>query len=285
VAPLALCEIFRSAAPDPPAASAELEAALVRLVARAHTAWPELGLPTEGLLGWIAARAEPDEPALAALFVEDLYLAYACAQQHRVALQKFDSEFLSSIDGEVQAIFGSVELLGEVKQQLRERLLTGAAARIQQYRGNGPLKGWVRAAAIRLALNLRHRSDIEANAKRVLGEQMLPTADPELDILKRSYGDAVEGALERALATLDAKQRHLLRLHYIDGVALEKIGVMHRASKTTVWRWLDQSRHQLLAETKRLLHDSLGVSAETLESLLDLVLSSLDISLIRLLGR
>jgi RNA polymerase sigma-70 factor (ECF subfamily) len=280
-----LTDIFASVAPVQLADPAAFESALAELLARARAAWPQLSLSQDGFVRWIAARAKPDVDSLRALFAEDLYLAFGCAQHDGAALAALESAIQAAATAELRRMDDSGDLVSEALQQLRERLLAGPDARIHQYQGNGPFSGWLRIAAVRIAFNLRRRANVEVHAKRVLGAKLVEAPDPELEIIKQRYGEAVQYALQRALANLDVEHRQLMRLHYVDRVGLDKIAVMRRASKSTVWRWLAEARQSVLEQAKRILSADFGVRGDTLDSLLGLVVSRVNMSLSALVSQ
>jgi RNA polymerase sigma-70 factor (ECF subfamily) len=262
--------------------SAALEARLAAAVASGRAAWPGVALAAEGFVRWLAERAVDGD--LDSLRTDELYLACACSYGDVKAIEAFERRFLTGLERELRRFADSSEFVNEVLQQLRERLLTGPNARIRQFKGNGSLEGWVRTAAVRLATNSLRDSQVDRRALRGVARQVPTPDDPELEHIKLRYGAAVETALGRALETLAAERRYLLRLHYVDGLALDKIGALHRANKSTISRWLAASRQELLKETKRILASELGLAVDALDSLIGVVASRLDLSLSRLMA-
>jgi RNA polymerase sigma-70 factor, ECF subfamily len=113
-------------------------------------------LPDETFLSHLRDRLPED---LSDFHAGDLYLACACANGNRRALKLFVEHFLKELRITLAPINTTDAFVDEV-QQLMERLLVPDAQgrlRIEQYSGKGPLKSWVRAAALRTALNL-HRT-------------------------------------------------------------------------------------------------------------------------------
>jgi RNA polymerase sigma-70 factor (ECF subfamily) len=261
---------------------AEHEAPLASLVTAARAAWPSITLTDEEFLAWLAARAGPAEATT--LHATDLYLACACNKGDPAALMRFDELYLSALDVHLRRFNESSEFVAEVRQQLRERFFVGPEPRIAQYKGDGPLGAWIRVAALRLAVNLKRSR--EADARKQFGAACeVPMApDPELEIIKRRYGPVVEAALREALENVAAEQRYLLRMHYVDGLPLDKIGAVHGASKATISRWLAAARHELIAEARQILSRELSIDGESLESLMGAVASRLDLSLSQLLS-
>ena len=235
---------------------------------RGRAAWPALDLPKEA---WDAAVSTP-EPT----HPEDLYLAVACAQRVAGALLAFEEAFLASraLSAALARIDPSDAFVDEVRQAVRERLFV--QGRIGEYAGRGPLAGWTRVVAMRIALDLRPRSQQPAPPTVV-------DSDPELQILKERYGKAFEEALAAAFAALDDEQHNLLKLQIVDGLQTAQIAALFRVDRSTVKRRLAECRETLLSATQARLREKLGLSPESFQSLARLVQSQLHLSVARLL--
>jgi RNA polymerase sigma-70 factor (ECF subfamily) len=81
--------------------------------------------------------------------------------------------------------------------------------------------------------------------------------------------------------SLSARDQHLLRLHYLEGMRAEELGRIFNTHRTTVWRWLTQCREQLLQATRQELAKT--VKDSELSSLMNAVHSQLDVSISRVL--
>jgi RNA polymerase sigma-70 factor (ECF subfamily) len=150
--------------------------------------------------------------------------------------------------------------------------------RIAGYSGRGPLGAWVRVAALRTAIDLVRRREPTVDAQAV-ARAPAPDVDPEAALLRARYQGEYETALRAALAMLTARDRSLLRMYFVDGLTVERIGVVYRVHRATVSRWIFAARSQLLDETYRLLGERLRLSASEFASLAALVQSRLDLSL------
>jgi RNA polymerase sigma-70 factor (ECF subfamily) len=64
---------------------------------------------------------------------------------------------------------------------------------------------------------------------------------------------------------------------------VEQIGRMEGTHKSTVSRWLARAREALFDEVRKRLKERLKVSASELDSLLGVLQSQLDLSLVRIL--
>jgi RNA polymerase sigma-70 factor (ECF subfamily) len=150
------------------------------------------------------------------------------------------------------------------------------------YTGRGDLRGYLRIAATRLALN--HVRD--ARRREQPQGDRLPDVivDPELGRLRERYRAACEQALGAAIEQLSKRERTLLRQHLIDGVTIQQLAAHHRVHRATVTRWLDEAREAILVHVQRVLREQHGVGEDELTSVVRLVRSELDVSLPRRLG-
>lgn len=265
-------------------APANLESALVAALDAGRLAWPDVVLDPHDFVAHLAARV-PEAPDLAAAVAElhaaDLYLACACARGEPRALACFDDQFLAPVGRSWRTRHRLADFADEVRQGLRVRLLVsdgGGPPRIAGYSGRGPLAAWVRMAATRLGLDLRRRERPGARDEDELALEARGD-DPELEYLKTRYAAELNEALQTTLAALSSRTANVLRLHYQEGMTVDAIGTMYRVSGRTVQRWLAEARGTILAETRRLLSERLGLTDSRLDSLIGLVRSRLDISL------
>jgi RNA polymerase sigma-70 factor (ECF subfamily) len=255
-----------------------------RALELAAAAWPRVNVEPAAFFARLIAAVPPDdvERSLAQLPVADLYLALGCERGDRAALEAFELHFLAHVPEFIARVDPSPALAEEVKQELRDRLFVpraGAQSQIAGYSGRGDLGAWLRVVAVRTALRLRRmrwpsrERPLEQTAS--IGE----TADPELSYLKLRYRGAYEEAFRAALASLETRERLLLKLHYGDGLSLERIASVYRMHRATVARRLASCRRKLREETQRRLQETLQVSAAEFGSLLELVRSQLCVSL------
>jgi RNA polymerase sigma-70 factor (ECF subfamily) len=267
-----------------------LEALLAEVLASARAAWPDLPLSEVTFLPYLAERLPEEGSLLDTLrrqHAVDLYLACACTQGLAAAQAALDTSFLPKVDAAVARVEGSGDGAAEVRQRLRERLFTSEEGRlphIADYQGTGPLVGWLRAAAVRTALNRRRSERRRARVEEeVLAEGTVTGRDLELDYLRQRHQGDFQAALAEALAALPARERTVLRLHFVEELSLERIGTMYQTHKSTVSRWLARARADVLAEVRRRLAERLQLSDEELQSLLRIVRSQLDASISKLL--
>jgi len=272
----------------PNGSSAAARAAWESLVARAKTAWPTVAFDEAHLAAFIAPRIAGADlaSALAAAPAADLALAAACAHQEPTAHAAFDA-VLTEVDAAGSAVNATPDLVGEVKQLLRVQLLVakdGKPPGISSYQGKGPLRGWVRITATRELIRHKKKTSRELSVPRSLDQAIgeLPV-DPVLEQLKGEYRVEFATALKEAIADLSAEDRTLLRQQIVEGLSIDAIGAAYGVHRATAARWLNRARAALVSTTHHRLAERLKLPVEQIESVIRLVQSQLDASVIRYL--
>jgi RNA polymerase sigma-70 factor (ECF subfamily) len=282
-----LTQAFLARLEGAPGEAAEwLEAILQELDAVARAAWPRIALSAEDFAAHLADRlgTRPDlKAALSAAHVADLFLACACSRGDPGALAEFERLHLSRIPALVRRIDRSPAFADDVAQSMRETFLMSSAAgraRIAEYSGRGALSSWVRVIAIRTALRLRrHRRGMISFAEQGAENEPRAAVEPELDYLKLRYRGDYEKAVHDALAALPDRDALLLKLHYVDGLNIDRIGILFGVHRSTVARWRTAVRRQVLAGTREQLRRVLSLTDSEFDSLAALVRSELTISI------
>jgi len=241
----------------------------------ARTAWPGIDVNENDFAQWVRERGDNHDE----MNMRDLYLACACHRGDPAALAAFDRVFSASISAALASMRMRDEHGEEIRQRLRTKLFTGAK-RIASYRGRGELGGWVRAATIREALDLRRQHQREVIEEDPLARlTAAPLADPALAAMKEQYRDQMAAAFSAALASLAAEDRTLLRFKYIDNATLDEIAAIHRVHRATIARRFAQLRAELAVRTREQMQTALGVGRADAESIIRLVQSQVDASL------
>jgi RNA polymerase sigma-70 factor (ECF subfamily) len=257
------------------------------LLKTATAAWPDVALAAETFAAHLArleaedARTPTDRLAHAA----DLYLACACAEHNPRALRAFEDHFLSKVGDFVARTDASPAFAAEVRHQLRDRLLIaepGSVPRIGRYSGRGPLGGWVRMAAVRLALDLKRAAQPVAATDRL--PDVGDTNNPEMQMLKRRYASEYQRALYEAWQGLAVRERTLLRLHFIDGRNVDEIGKVYQVHRATAARWIVAARERVLDSMIRILATRVKLTKAEFNSIANLVGRELHISLSSIAG-
>jgi len=266
-------------------------AAWQSLLARARDHWPTVKLDEDKLAAFIAPRLAGDDlaTALGAAPAADLVLAAACSAQEPTAHAAFD-QVLVEVDAAGASTNATQDLVAEVKQLLRVQLLVpkeGKPPGIEGYRSKGPLRGWVRITATRELI--RHKKKrardvpLDHSHGRSLDRLLTSVVDPALAAMKAEYRAEFASALREAIEDLSAEDRALLRQQIVDDMSIDAIGAAYGVHRATAARWLNRSRAALVAATHRRLADRLKLPVEQIESVIRLVSSQLDASVIRYL--
>lgn len=248
----------------------------------ARAAWPDF--TDDDLPARVAPRLS-DECELATLAWPDLALADACLRQLPAALAAFEAQHGHELLAALAAAGIDADARAEALQRLRLRLLISedGAPRLATYAGRGPLRTWLRVAALREALMLARASRRRA-AHEVVDEDALLAAeavaeDPELHLLQDRCRDALRVAFTAAVAGLDSRARTLLRLALRDRLSVDQIGALYRVHRSTAARWLQAIRERLATATRTELATRFALADAEVDSLIRAVGSRIDLSL------
>ena len=269
-----------------PADRSAVEVRLAGLLAEARGRWPGLSVDARHFIAhWAAQIARSGElsTALDQLHLPDLYLAFACAEGDEAALRSLGT-LLTAVAGAVRSVDASPSFVDEILQRLRTRVLVsedGGPPRILDYAGRGSLENWLRAGALRLALNARRdaRRGPEPLPEASLWEPVAPTADRTLELLRGKYAAEFGSALREAFGSLEPQECTVLRLHFLEGLSLNQIAAMYQVNKSTISRRMAKARETLLARTRAQLERALALPPQELDSLLEQLGPRLDLSL------
>ncbi|HEY0192953.1 MAG TPA: sigma factor-like helix-turn-helix DNA-binding protein, partial [Kofleriaceae bacterium] len=223
----------------------------------------------------------------------DLMLAAACVAQEPTAHAAFDS-VLGEVDAAGASTRSPRDLIDDVKQLIRVQLLVakdGKPPGIAGYRGKGPLRGWVRITATRELIRHQRKRARELPVgmpggtglplDRPLDEAL--GGDPLLVGLKAEYRTEFATALREGIAELSAEDRTLLRQQIVDSLSIDEIGAAFGVHRATAARWLQRARGALVAATRGRLAARLKVPVDEVDSVIRLVQSQLDASVVRYL--
>jgi RNA polymerase sigma-70 factor (ECF subfamily) len=253
----------------------------------AQTAWPGLQVDPALIVEFIAQRLAGADlaAALATAPAADLVLAAACMAQEPTAHAAFDA-VLSEVDAAGASTRSPPDLVEDVKQVIRVQLLVAKGDKlpgIVGYRGKGPLRGWVRITATRELIRHQRKLARERPTERPLDEALGDAGDPMLSQLKAEYRTEFAAALREAIAEIDAEDRTLLRQQIVDQLSIDEIGAAFGVHRATAARWLLRARGALVTATRGRLAARLKLSVDEIDSVIRLVQSQLDASVVRYL--
>lgn len=263
----------------------EHEPAITAGFATARERWPEAD-PDEAFATYVVerARAQPDlATALPRLRVDDLVLAWWASSGGSPAIAAFEAAHASAIERLLRR-FHRLDA-DELRQLLRVKLFAGDAPRILDYSGFGFLENWFKIIAARTFLDVaraKGRERIDDIDEAILRDVEAPGADPRDAAARAQLVAAVKAALEAAIAALPARDRTFLRHVMVDGLTLEQIATTYQIHRVTVARALGSARQRLHDATRALVLDKLGIAADGLASMLQLIDSQIHLSLQRL---
>jgi RNA polymerase sigma-70 factor, ECF subfamily len=231
----------------------------------------------------VAAIAGEHDPhaALAALHAADLLVARAAVAGDRAAIAQVDARLREQAAAVVRGLGESSGFASELEANLLAHVLVprdGTPARLAGYSGRGPLDGWLRVTATREALRARTQAGRMAGNAGELDELPAPTS-PELEYLATAYREPFRAAFREALHALDDRQQNLIRLHYRDGVGVERLGKMYRVHFSTISRWIAAAREQMFEHTRAAVRARLGLDDAEFAELMELVRSRLDVTI------
>lgn len=247
-----------------------------------QAAWPTLTLPKDAFAAHLGRGAEPVNRE----HVAELFLSCACLAGDPKAISLFERNYLSQIPLFLSKVERDPDAVADVQQSLREKLLVapaGGVARLAEYTGSGSLGGWLRVVAVRAALDRKRAHKSTVSSDSVPEAVLSPSVDPELDFIRHRYASEFREAFAAAILSLDPKNRTILRLHIVDGLNIEKIGLIYDVHRATVARWIADIRSTLFNKTRDELARRLSLSTNDFDSVVRLVGNDLDASVHRLL--
>ncbi|MGH1340097.1 MAG: sigma-70 family RNA polymerase sigma factor [Nannocystales bacterium] len=231
---------------------------------------------------------DADPCAIAKLSALDLHLAFAAREGYPPAMARFEATVMPTLDRVIARVDGSEAFIDEIKQRLRTKLFVSdgtTPAKIAHYTGQGELLVWVRVVAVREALD-----SVRAQRRRALdSDEALMAIEasgtgPDMLAFKQQYKAQFSAAFQDSLASLKPEQRNVLRLHYVHGLSVDKLGAVLRVHRSSAARRVAKARGDLLSGTRRLLHTRLSIDRQEFDQLMGLVASRLDLSIERFLA-
>jgi len=240
--------------PDPDA-HVDLDAACTDAVAAIEAVHP-MGWVEGGQFGrFLARRLDPGvspRAALAELWIADLYLVCAVINGIRPALLAFDRVLLRDVSPALRSIAGTQSNIDETLQLVREKLLVpvDGTLRLDSYSGHGPLGGWLRVSALRVAISEKRRARPELSPDEDLEAILDLAPNAEIKVLAREASHDLRAALGTAIAAQPPRIRAVLRMYYVAHHGVEDIGRVYNVHASTVSRWLAKARADILAQTR-----------------------------------
>ena len=190
------------------------------------------------------------------LDAEGLRLAFDCLRGDPSAIKSLKELLERLASGLGRKLVRDEDYRAELCQETSVLLLYGGArynrGYLATYGGRAPLRAWLRTALVRQGLAESRRRErescLDGRMHRLTDEGSF--ADPELELLKRTYASSFGTALHQSLARLPERDRVVLRHHLVDNLTAEQIGRRFHVHRVTVARWMRNIRHSLFESTK-----------------------------------
>ena len=207
---------------------------------------------------------------------DDRALALRCAHGCPVALRYVRRRYGADVRKTMLRCRLPAVEIEDAEARLWARLLVGGrreSPRIRSFSGVGTLQAWLRRCATREALTELRRRRVEHDLP--VPDVAASSSTPEEALLKHEHARTFQAAFRRAVGSLDARERSVLRESVVDGVPTPEIARRLGVHRVTVARWLAAARTKLARRTARIYRDHFGARANVALGDVDLALSTL----------
>lgn len=261
--------------------------AVQRCVDAGSLQWPEVAIAADEIAAQLEQHMAVADASSA--HAGDLYLAAAAGLGDRFAVSVIDKR-IAMFAAQSNRTLLSRSDLDDAMQDLRIRLMTARESSpplITTYRGTGPLDAWLRAVVLRAVLMAR-RKQLSNKVRPVDDSAWLELAlvmddDEAPAIPGRRRVPEIRRAFEEAVAVLPARQRVVLRQHFIDGLSSEQLGRIYDVHRVTVFRWIAEAKATVLAQMRERLALVFGATPTEVDSIVRGLARSFSISVVRVL--
>jgi len=264
----------------------DLASELVAAIDRAVAAWPDLAPDRVGFATFLGQRLPTDVTigeALRGRALPELYLTFASLAGDARASHELEERYLKDLVDLLTRQRITRDVAIETVQQLRIRLLTGERPILRAFSGAGTLKGWLRITALREAIRAQRRA--HAREDDEISEALADDAgDPAMQYQRRLYQDEFRAAFGQAVASLSVRDRNLLKQSVLYGATVDDLGALYHVHRATAARWIASARERLAEETRQRMIEHLKIQPAEYDSILQLIQSQLDVSVVRVLG-
>jgi len=211
------------------------------------------------------------------LHTEDLAWARSLAAGEQAAIDRYERELVPLVAAQLRRRGYAGDVIAEVQQVLRVRLLVGdgEGPAIARYEGRAALRSWVLIAALREAAR-------QLSSREVPGDDALVELATRADLDgadKQRYAQIFKDAFRAAIKTLAPRERLLLRMHLIDALTIDQIAAVQGVHRATAARWLERARETLSRATRKDFMARLGTDPFEADEILRWVQSRIELSL------
>ena len=257
--------------------ASQVDAALGALHAQGRAAWGDVDLDIATFSRLAARRI--GNIGIDDIRAGELYLAIACTMQIPRAIIAFDGHYVRGLAALLTRRGHEPAIAADVVQELRIRFLVGEPGRpprIAMYDGRRSLAGWLRLAAVRLAMNASRRHCRELPSERL--EVTAADRDPESRLLHGRLRVEFAAALREAFEALTPRQRDLLRDQVLDELGIDHIAARHGVHRATAARWLAGAIDALRGGVRRILRAQLRLTTGELEGVMQSLHGTIELS-------
>ncbi len=246
-------------------------------------AWPPGWIDADAFTKWLAERPEasPD-------LTDDLYLACACVAGVPPAIAAFEERYFGEIERALGRMRPKDLAADELRQRMREKLFVGDGVRppaLRSFSGRGNLTAWFRATVARAVLDHLGAAK-EVPAEDALFDALVSGEDgAETSHLRAVYRRELRESFGEAAERLTHGERNLLRYAFVDGLGVAELATIYKIHRATAGRRLDDARAAFGNHLRAVMTERLKVSETELLSIVRLVLSSVDLTIQRYLGK
>lgn len=197
--------------------------------------------------------------------VPDLLLAWASLQGDRSAIAELDRRLTRVAAGTLPR-YGDASVAEELLQEVREKLLVGAKAKLRAYTGRGALVRYLRAVMTTTAIDrVRKTEPAETSDDDELALVASDERSAESGMFHARAKQAFATAFKAALGKLTAQERMLLRMKFVDELSVEEIGRAFEVHRTTAMRWIEKIRQDVLDDTRAALKQKFQLGERELD--------------------
>lgn len=199
---------------------------------------------------------------LASLNADDLCLAIACAKGDETAWEHFYRDYRSYLINVARTMTSdpsAAEQLADSTFAELYGLRESGGIRVSKfsfYSGRGSFRGWLRAVIFQLSADGYRQTNRFVQPEFEDMDHMIQEHVPstEAAFIGARYHTAVGNALEKAMSSLEPRDRLLLAHYYYDEMTLREIGRLFDVHEATVSRWLTKIQKR----TRKLVEKSLA---------------------------
>lgn len=203
---------------------------------------------------------------------DELAWAAACVSGDPAALARLDAGPLHEAATHLTSLGFAAAAIDEALQRARHKLVVEGALRT--YRGRGPLAIFVRTSVVRLAIDEHRQVRDHVELSDIVAA---PLPDPELEYMRKLYGDHLAAAVKDAWHRLAPHERFILSLRIYESTSIDDLARIYQIHRASAARRAAAARASLVTHTRTCLRERLGVGDTTLDSILRIVTSSVQL--------